>query len=161
MRYPAKMEKHVNGRGWFHMSRYGKRCIVRLRMAAYAANWIAPGSDSCGKRHTIGWRKFGNPRIWRHSWVFPFTQTRKESANAWVNVDLCMESDHSHTAYRIRLPQPQAALIRLPRTCIWNPSLIAPGLDIFLGLTVMSIIVVWAIDSSKFLYLLQFMLWFS
>ena len=31
----------------------------------------------------------------------------KERANAWVNV--YMESDHSHTAYRIRMPQPQAA----------------------------------------------------
>ena len=39
--------------------------------------------------------------------MFPFTQTRKESANAWVNV--YMESDHSHTAYRIRMPQPQSA----------------------------------------------------
>ena len=28
--------------------------------------------------------------------MFPFTQKRKESANAWVIV--CMESDHSHTA---------------------------------------------------------------
>ena len=31
----------------------------------------------------------------------------KESANVWVNV--YMESDHSHTASRIRMPQPQAA----------------------------------------------------
>ena len=39
--------------------------------------------------------------------MFPFTQTRTESANACENV--CMESHHSHTAYRIRMPQPQAA----------------------------------------------------
>ena len=39
--------------------------------------------------------------------MFPFTQTRKESANAWVNV--YMESDHTHTAYRLRMPQPHAA----------------------------------------------------
>ena len=32
------------------MSGYGMRFVVRLRMAAYAANRIAPGSDSCGKR---------------------------------------------------------------------------------------------------------------
>ena len=32
---------------------------------------------------------------------------KEESANAWVIV--CMESDHSHTAYRIRMPQPQSA----------------------------------------------------
>ena len=29
---------------------YGMRFVVRLRMAAYAENLIAPGSDSCGKR---------------------------------------------------------------------------------------------------------------
>ena len=107
MRWPGKIEKHVNGRGWFHMSGYGMRFVVRLRMAAYAENRIAPGSDSCGKRYKIGWRKLGNPWILRHIWVFPLTQTRKESANAWVNE--CMESDHSHTAYRIRMPQPHAA----------------------------------------------------
>ena len=50
MRCTAKMEKHVNGRGWFHMSGYGMRFVVRLWMAAYAANWIGPCSDSCGKR---------------------------------------------------------------------------------------------------------------
>ena len=49
--------------------------------------------------------------------MFPFTQTRKQSTNAWVNV--CMESDHSHTAYRIRMPQPQAAYAYR----VWNPSL--------------------------------------
>ena len=32
------------------MSGYGMRFVVRLRMDAYAANRIAPGSDSCGKR---------------------------------------------------------------------------------------------------------------
>ena len=31
------------------MSGYGMRFVVQLRMAVYAANWIAPGSDSCGK----------------------------------------------------------------------------------------------------------------
>ena len=61
--------------------------------------------------------------------MFPFTQTRKESSNAWVNV--CMESDHSHTAYRIRMPQPQAAysyrvygILALDRTGRqWSPML--------------------------------------
>ena len=32
------------------MSGYSMRFVVRLRMAAYAANRIAPCSDSCGKR---------------------------------------------------------------------------------------------------------------
>ena len=58
MRCPATIEKHVNGRGCFHMSGYGMRFVVRLRMAAYAENRIAPGSDLCGKRYKIGWRKF-------------------------------------------------------------------------------------------------------
>ena len=31
----------------------------------------------------------------------------KESANVWVNV--YMESDHSHTVYRIRMPKPHVA----------------------------------------------------
>ena len=42
------------------MSGYGMRFVVRLRMAAYVANWIAPGSDSCGKRVRNRMAEVGN-----------------------------------------------------------------------------------------------------
>ena len=42
------------------MSGYGMRFVVRLRMAAYAANGIAPGSDSCGKRVRNRMAEVGN-----------------------------------------------------------------------------------------------------
>jgi len=42
MRYAdaAKMEKHVSERERFHMSGYGIRFVLRLRITAYAANLV-------------------------------------------------------------------------------------------------------------------------
>ena len=41
----AKMEQHVNRRARFHTSGCGMRFVLRLRIDADTANWIAPCSD--------------------------------------------------------------------------------------------------------------------
>ena len=66
---------------------------------------VAIHAAKCTKSHGGSWelREF-DVRVGHF-----LSLTQEKSVNAWINVYFYMESDHSHTAYRIRMPQPQAA----------------------------------------------------
>ena len=63
------------------MSGYGMRFVVRLRMRQTESIHVAIDAAKGTKSYGGSWgiREYDVR-------VFPFTQTRKESANAWVNV---------------------------------------------------------------------------